>query len=144
MRKEFVQRYQLISKVSPSLLQDIFKYITGDASSASCAITKAVQERLRLGLDSEDPDLMFDHRHVNEGRHAKYDAFWQAAKALFEEQAMTAVDSRRHGQVCHMAVSLSTHDFVEQVAKRLPPGADTPSESWVRYQFCPKNRSLLE
>ena len=43
MRKAFIQRYQLLSKVSPSLFQQMFRDITGDSSTPPTQISKEVQ-----------------------------------------------------------------------------------------------------
>ena len=77
---------------------------------------------------------MYDFRHLNFGRWGSFTAFWDAAKAFLKKQVMAAVDSRRHGQVYHMAAALSIHDLIEQVKKR-QPGVEVPSELLVRLQF---------
>ena len=100
---------------------------------------KDVQARLKLALETGDPEIVYDLRHHNPGRRHEFDAFWDAAKGYTEASAMQAVDSRRHGQVCNMATALSTRDLIDQVKARLPPGTPVPCHSWVHFQFWPKN-----
>lgn len=57
-------------------------------------------------LDSQDPDIWFDLRHQNSGQPEKYEEFWKAVDAIINENVLKAVDSRRHGTVCHMALAL--------------------------------------
>ena len=73
---------------SPAVLREIYQDLTGDSAAVPSEVSKAVQSRLRLALDSGDPDLVYDLRHHNEGHRSQFDAFWEAAKALLQEQAM--------------------------------------------------------
>eukprot|EP00117_Sycon_ciliatum_P002691 scpid45083/ scgid7803/ len=141
MRKKFIERYQMVTECSPAVLRNMFQFVSGDVAQSSCAISKAVQERLAFALDAQDPDIAFDLRALSEGRQGRYDTFWEEGDKFLADQALTAVDDRRHGQVVHMAAAISTRDLVEQVGKRLPEDSPVPCESWVRLQFCPKNTS---
>ena len=82
MKKAFVERYQLHAKISPSLLQQMFRDLTGDCSTPSSQISKDVQSRLLLALSNEDPDLAFDLRHLDDGRPESFTAFRDSAKAF--------------------------------------------------------------
>lgn len=130
MRREFVSRFQLVAKTSRTVLNEMFRLLTGHATACTDSISKTVRERLFLCLDGQDPDLIFDLRHLNE--HACYDRFWAECQSLIQEQALEAVDSCRHGNVTHMAIAYSARDLLTKVVARLPAEerADVPSESW--------------
>ena len=36
-----------------------------------------IDDRVRMVLDTEDPDVIIDLRHLNSGRKGQYDVFWQ-------------------------------------------------------------------
>lgn len=55
---------------------------------------------------------------------------------------MKAVDDRRHGLECHLAVAISVADLRSQIVSRLPQGSAIPSVEWLRLQFMPKNPAL--
>ena len=117
----------------------MYEHLTGDSSALPSKILKDVRIRLKIALDSQDPDLLYDLHCLNQGRPAKYDLFWEAAKQFLESAALQAVDSKRHGRVCHLATAISARDFLDQVSKSLPDGTPVPSESWLHLQFWPKN-----
>ena len=76
---------------------------------------------------------------TREGRQ-KYEEFWKGVDALLEEYGK-AVDDRRHGpDVAHLPIAISIPDLIKKVANKLPIETLIPSESWVRFQFWPKNR----
>ena len=141
MRKTFIERYQIVTECSPAVLRNMFQFVSGDVAQSSCAISKAVQERLAFALDAQDPDIVVDLCALSEGRQGRYAAFWVECGQFLADQAITAVDDRRHGQVMHMATAISTRDLMEQDGERLPEDIPVPGESWLRLQFCPKNTS---
>ena len=75
----------------------------GDCSSLSNLDESVIQERVRLIIDYQDPDIVDDLRHHNRGRSPKYEAFWDACSNFLEEEEDTAVDERRHGSATHLA-----------------------------------------
>ena len=88
-------------------------------------------------LDSQDPEVVFDLRDVNQGRPQIYEQFWIQVEAFINEKALEAVDSRRHGTVCHFAAAFSVRDLRDQVLHK-NPGLEAPSLEWIRAQFWPK------
>ena len=96
-------------------------------------MSQAVQARLKLALELQDPDLVFDLRELNEGRHVQYDRFYEAARAYMERNALQAADDRRHGTTCHMALAMSVQDFRNRVAETLPEGTPAPSARWQAF-----------
>ena len=114
----------------------------GDTSSSENADQASVDERIRLIIDTQDPNLVDDLRHLNSGRPPKYDLFWDQCNKYLEEVVETPVDERRHGEVTHLAKALSTRDLLNQVAKQCPVGVPVPSKQWLRLRFWPKNPSL--
>ena len=138
MKKAFIERYELLTGCSSTVLAEIYEHLTGDAAAAACKVSKVVRVRLKLALEAQEPDILYDLRALNEGKPEKYAQFWEAAQKFIESSALRAVDSRRHGIVCHLAMAFSAGDFLRQAANQLPQGVPVPSESWVRLQFWPK------
>ena len=60
--------------------------LTGDASTTSNAISRDVEERLRLMLTLADPNIVFDLRINNGFNGVKFNAFWDELEAYFNEQ----------------------------------------------------------
>ncbi|XP_070538845.1 uncharacterized protein [Ptychodera flava] len=140
MQKEFTTRFSLVCKASPSVMNDMYKYLTNDQSALPNKVSKEVQERLHLLLSSQDPDIVHDLRLLNEGRAGVYDKFWDETEKYLNEKSMKAVDDRRHGTVCHMSVAISLPDLHEHVVARLPPNTQVPSLQWLYLQFMPQNK----
>lgn len=109
-----------------------YKDLTGDCSASSNLHEEEIDERVRLVLEMEDPDVLLDLRALNTGAKTQYDAFWDQCQKFLDEDIGTPVDDRRHSQVTHLA----TRDLLEQVC---PEGTKIPSESWLRLQFWPKS-----
>ena len=101
--------------------------------------SKNVQACLQVALQTRDADFVYDLRHLNEGRRVQYDAFYDAAKAYIEREALAAADERRHNETCAMALAISVRDFCDRVAETLPPETHIPSVQWLAFQFAPKN-----
>ena len=89
-------------------------------------------------LDSQDPEVVLDLRDVNPGRPEKYAPFWDAVSCLLNENALKAVDSRRHRLMCHLAVAFSVADLRNQIVAK-HPDIEAPSIEWIRCQFWPRN-----
>ena len=60
MRKEFMYRFSLVTKISPAVINQLYQYLTGDQSVMSAQASKEVQARLKLLLDTQDPDIVYD------------------------------------------------------------------------------------
>lgn len=60
MRRQFCDRYHLLSKTNKAILLDMYQFLTGDASSN--VITQGVHDRLQFMLECQDPDVCFDLR----------------------------------------------------------------------------------
>ena len=138
MRRQFHSRFSTVAQMSSSVYREMYQFLTGDATAPNDSISKEVQTRLRHALDMQDPSLMYDLRHLNEGRPAIYDEFWEAVKVLINDSSLAAADDRRHSNECHMAVAMSVTDLIQRV-KEANPQIETPSASWTALQFYPKN-----
>ena len=84
MRRDFSDRYKHLVKTSPAVLREIYQELTGDSSAAPTAISKEMQARLRVALETDDPEIVYDLRHLNEGRRCEFDSFWDATKAYIK------------------------------------------------------------
>ena len=85
----------------------------------------------------DDPDLIIDLRHLNQGRPGDtFNVFFRELELVVDE--MTAADDRRHG-VAHMSEFLSVKDLISQVKQRVPDKTPIPSESTVIHAFAPPN-----
>ena len=60
---------------------------------------------IQLIIQLQDPDILPDLRHLNEGRPQKYQIFGEYCKKFIEE--CSAVDERRHGETTHLACAIS-------------------------------------
>ena len=114
-------------------------YFLGDMSSSENLHQETVDERIKFIIDSEDPKIIDDLRHLNRGHSQKYEVFWTESKKYLEDVVQTAVDDRRHDEHVHLAKAISVRDLLEQVRKRCPEGTPYPSKQWLRLQFWPKN-----
>ena len=115
---------------------------TGDFSSPSNLDESITQERIRLIIDTQDPEIVDDLRHHNKGCPCMYDRFSDECRKYLDEEVETAVDERRHGSATHLAKALSTRDLLSNVAQRCPDSTPLPSEQWLRLQFWPKNATM--
>lgn len=137
LRKAFSDRYQHVKKLTPVVLRSMYRFLTDDHTSESQSAD--IDIHLELMLTDPDIDLVVDKRELNHGEQ-KYEEFWKGVDALLEEYGK-AVDDRRHGpDVAHLPIAISIPDLMKKVADKLPIGTLIPSESWVRFQFWPKNR----
>ena len=136
MRRQFFSRYGLVCDAKQSVLVDMYQFLTGDSSTTS--ISKDVEKRLKFMLDSQDPEVVFDLRVNNSGRPEMYAEFWKCVQELIHEHALKAVDDRRHGCICHMAVAFSVNDLRNQIVSKYP-NITAPSIEWIRCQFWPRN-----
>lgn len=138
MRKAFSDRYNQVKKLTPVVFRSMYSFLTGD--SCSELQSSEIDKRLQMMLDDPDVDLVVDKRQLNAGRESQFELFWKEVDVLLEEYGK-AVDDRRHGpDVAHLPIAISIPDFIKQVASKLPTGSPIPSESWVRFQFWPRNR----
>ena len=137
MRGEFVNQVKLLShgKIPSHVSRNIYQSLTGDSSAE---ITNSeIDKRVQLALDTNDPDLIVDLRHLNSGRPGDtFQVFFDELAKYVEE--ITAADERRHG-VAHMSEFLSLRDMIERVSERVPHNTPISFPSTVKYAFCPPN-----
>ena len=136
MRKQFCERFGLVVNAKLAVLTEMYQFLTSDCSRST--IEYHVSEKLKFMLDSQDPEVVFDMRDVNQGRPQIYEQFWIQIEAFINEKALEAVDSRRHSTVCHFAAAFPVRDLRDQVLQK-NPGLEAPSLEWIRAQFWPKN-----
>ncbi|CAB4406022.1 unnamed protein product [Rhizophagus irregularis] len=146
MRKNMLERYSLVAKVTPVLLRNLYHDLTGDATIAPNNITKELDERLRWMLTLQDPNITVDLRINNGFKGTSFDIFWEEVDSYFNENT-PAVDDRRHGSTLYMPIVLSIRDLRKSIISRLqtrlgnplPSEINIPSDEWIRVQFTPKN-----
>ncbi|KAK3094620.1 hypothetical protein FSP39_004120 [Pinctada imbricata] len=141
MRRDFRDRFSLVCKATPSVMNEMYRHLTGDSSVPGTGIEKAVRERLLVLLDSQNSDLVYDMRTLHhDGEKEKcFEKFFEEVEKYINEYELKAVDDRRHGLVSHLSVAISVRDLREQISARLPNETPIPSEEWLRLQFMPKN-----
>lgn len=71
-----------------------------------------------------------------------YEQFWIQVEAFINEKALEAVDSRKHGTVCHFAAAFSVSDLQDQVLQK-NPGLEAPSLEWIRAVLAKKSLSKI-
>ena len=148
MRRDFMSCFSLVARTSNTILNAMYRYLTQDMSTLPSKVSQKVHERLEECLKTQDPDLVYDLRVLNEGRESIYDPFWKEVDSLMNENAMKAVNDRRHGTICHTSLAMSVPDLISQVKSRVEAKAgegsenpvEIPSEKWVLLQFMPNNR----
>ena len=133
-RKMFKDKINNIVKLSPAVLDFIYKELALDTSVAN---HPATQERLRL-ISLGNTGLIADLRHLNPGRPGnKYDTFFGVMRDIVED--ITAADELRHGEA-HFSEFLSLEDIMLKTKERCTdPDTLIPSKSLVRLQFAPRN-----
>ena len=146
MQAEFKQKFGMISKTHPAILGEMYRYmyLTGDSSALSNKLSKDVHARLLAVIESENPNVAFDMRTLNETESSstKFDRFFEEVEKFINEFELKAVDDRRHGLISHLAVAMSVKDLHQQISARVPENTNIPSVEWLRLQFMPKNPSL--
>lgn len=136
MRKQFFEHFGLVINAKPSVLAEMYQFLTNDCSQST--IDNHVSQKLKFMFDSQDPEVVFDLRDINLGRPRFYEPFWTQVEAFISKKALEAVDSRRHGTVCHFAAAFSVRDLWDQVLQK-NPDLEALSLKWIRLQFSPKN-----
>ncbi|PKY22926.1 hypothetical protein RhiirB3_504468, partial [Rhizophagus irregularis] len=144
MRKNVINKYSLIVKASRSILQVLYQDLTGDVSTPDNEINKKTHERIKLMLDTQDPDIIIDLRKIINEKGTKFDVFWNEMQDYFNE-VTPAVHDRRHTSTLYMPIAISVKDLVQIIIERLenkygtiPNDIEIPSTEWVRLQFWPK------
>lgn len=133
MRRAFKEKVNNITRISPAVLDMIYKELTLDATTAAHPDT---QERLRL-ISLGETELIADLRHINPGRPSdKFDEFFHHLASVVEES--TAADERRHSNA-HLSEWISLGDLMERAIERCPANTLIPSKALVRLQFAPRN-----
>ena len=105
MKAEFRTRFGNVANITPAIRRAIYRFLTDDSSANDNAISKALDIRMAVAINSEDQDLAVNLRQMNEGRLEKYEVFWEALGTYLEEHM--AAQERRHGDVGYMPVAIS-------------------------------------
>ena len=138
MRKDFTTRYCRLNtgqQIPKYVLRSIYSELSLDATAQQ---NPTLDARVQNALLADDPDLVLDMRHMNPGRPSEtFSDFFDKLSSKVEE--ISAVDERRHGNVCHFSKYISVPDLIRETEKDLPEGTPIPSESTVLYSFVPKN-----
>ena len=150
MRREFIHIFGYATHTKPAFLRAAYRRLTGDASAANSTEQAQVDDRIAQLLDSEDPDLVWDLRVLNEGRPEAFTVFLENCQQYLESSVEMAVDERRHDTVeadgdiiTYLAKALSVRDLHDEVTKKCPPGTPIPSIQWLRYQFWPRKSTAM-
>ena len=143
MRREFIHMFGTVTHAKPAFLRAAYRRLTGDASAPDSTEQAEVDSRVAQLLDTEDPDLIWDLRVLNEGRPQAFTVFLEHCQQYIQSSVETAVGwhdtVQADGEVItHLAKALSVWDLHEEVTKKCPPGTPIPSVQWLRYQFWPR------
>ena len=145
IRKDFLDKYNRLSKTPKYVLHNIYKSLVGDASSSNCVVEKEIDERVSKALiDLDDPNIVLDLREMNGNPKSNaFEAFWNEMSEYLEETT-TAVDERRQGDVMHMPLAISIRHLRDIITERLQKKHTdnmpaVPSIEWIRLQFWPSN-----
>ena len=135
MRKDFARRFDTLNVTIPKhVIRSVYSELPLDASADQ---NPSIDDRVRLALLHNDPELILDLRHLNQVRPADtFSVFFDTLTKQIED--LTAADERRHG-IAHLSYFISVRDLIEQVKKDCPDGTPIPSKSTVLFAFVPQN-----
>ena len=85
MKAEFKSRFENIAKFTPAVRRVVYRFLTGNESLPNNQVTKEVDARMMIALDSGDPELIVDLHQLNKGRPEKYNKFWSKLGDYLEE-----------------------------------------------------------
>ena len=137
MRRVFQKQINNLHSVNipKHILQYMYCTLTGDNSAK--ATSHQINERIHLAIETEDPELVTDLRHLNKGRPGDtFAIFFCELEAIMGQ--LTAADDRCHG-IAHMSKFSSVRGLIEKVKARIPEGLSIPSVSTVIHSFAPPN-----
>lgn len=117
MRKNVINKYSLVKTLNPSILNMLYCDLTGNTSTFN-DISKDMQERLKLMLELEDPNIIVDLRTNNGFKGSKFDIFWSELQAYFNENT-PAVDDRCHETILHLPWFISVRNLQETIISHL-------------------------
>ena len=138
-RKDFIDRYSEVERLTPSIMRDMWRTLTGDCSApANAAEAKVDEQVLRFLACSDDENVIPDLRLSKPERDSRFQVFWDEVDKYFNE-VNTAAPERRHGQNVYLPFAISCEDLRRQITDRVPAGTPIPSNEWLRLQFWPKN-----
>lgn len=143
MRREAIHSFGRLCSAKPAVLREVYRRLAGDSSASTNVDQAQVDEHVRLALDCEDEEIIWDLRELNERHQQKYSVFWDYCQQYIDSRLEAATDERRHDSCMHFAVAMSVKDFTSEVSKLCPEGTPIPSEKWVYLQFWPKDSTKL-
>ena len=120
MRKEFCALFGLVCKVSPLMLNEIYRSLTGDASAIP---NPEIVSRLQTLLHSDaltDSSVVVDLRELNEGRPSQYTRFWELLQEVLHEYNEAAASDRCHSHA-QIPIAMSIPDLSQKVQEKIPP-----------------------
>ena len=79
MRREFLDKYNHLAKISKMIRRNIYRTLLQDGSAAQYSSEAAVDERVaKAVLQLDDPQIVMDLRRMNGKPNSTiFDAFWQ-------------------------------------------------------------------
>ena len=138
MKREFFTLCGRITpKSKPHVLRAIYNALTGECSASRTTAKSEVDARVSEVMAMEDSDIVIDLQEYNKNGQDHFGIFWDKCNKFLT--SCTYVHERRHSTISFMAKAVSVRDMIEQVTKLCPAGIPIPSESWVRFNFCPQN-----
>src|SRR5277367_1282234 len=88
MKKEFVNTCEMfLGNVEKSQVHHIYKEFMGDCF----ADESEIDARVRLAFDLNNPKLITNLRHFNEGQISIYNPFWDEAKKFLDSVVQDSV-----------------------------------------------------
>ena len=145
MRREFLDKYNHLAKISKMVLRNIYRTLLQDGFAAQYSSEAAVDERVaKAVLQLDDPQIVMDLRRMNGKPNSTIFNTVLQELQLYLDETNLAVDERRHRDVLHMPLAILIRNLQETIASRLnekfpdamPP---VPSHEWIRMQFWPSN-----
>ena len=92
MRREAIHSFGHLCNAKPAVLCELYHRITGGFLASTNVQQEQVDERVRLALDCEDEEIIWDLCEKNEGKLAKYDIFWDHCQKYIDSKLEAAAD----------------------------------------------------
>lgn len=82
MRREFQSRFEGLVSTKPVVMQEMYRFLTGDSSQVINDISTEVKARFDILLQTGDSENLVDLRELNRGKPVKFDTFFIVYRLL--------------------------------------------------------------
>ena len=154
LKKRLVASVSRSTNIPKKVLSAVYIAFTGDAMAPRTKIQEKVicgsrvdfsEEELKTIFSSEDfleenvPPPASNSVVPRKSTKTKFEVYFQHVWSVLDKRGL-AVDERRHGDITRPSVPFASLKLLmEEVKRELPPDTPVPCETYLRYQFWPRN-----